>query len=433
MNITNHEITYGSIGIELGFCFNNNITGNIFKNNFQSGIRILFSDWNNIRENTIESNNHNGIYITLSENNTIENNSINSNYEDGIESHQCVNNIYTANFISNHVWGIVADMSTWNEFINNTIKNNKMGVHLGSNSRYNNISRNLILSSWLGISLDSSRWNSVFENIITNSSYYGIRVYSTSYSNKIFHNNFFKNKNQAFDATNNGNYWDDGYPSGGNFWSDYTGFDNFSGPGQNISGSDGIGDTPYVIDPDSIDNYPLMTPFGDFIFLYEGWNLISIPFILSDTNLGVVFNSIKGSYDAVQWYNVSDTFDHWKHNSTKKPSYLNDLNRIDHKKGIWIHITEPGGILFQYPGTKPIENQTIQIHPGWNLIGYPSLTGYNRTVALNNITFGTDVDAIWTYHASTQKWKEITALDIFEAGRGYYIHSKVTKTWIVPL
>jgi hypothetical protein len=52
-----------------------------------------------------------------------------------------------------------------------------------------------------------------------------------------------------------------GYPSGGNYWSDYNGKDVYSGPCQNVTGSDGIGDTPYVIDGDNRDNYPIMKPY----------------------------------------------------------------------------------------------------------------------------------------------------------------------------
>jgi len=55
-------------------------------------------------------------------------------------------------------------------------------------------------------------------------------------------------------------HWDDGYPSGGNFWSNYTGIDEKKGPNQDQPGSDGIGDTPYVIDALNSDKYPLMTP-----------------------------------------------------------------------------------------------------------------------------------------------------------------------------
>jgi len=47
----------------------------------------------------------------------------------------------------------------------------------------------------------------------------------------------------------------------GNYWSDYTGGDFHSGPFQNITGSDLIGDTPYVIDGSNEDRYPLMNPY----------------------------------------------------------------------------------------------------------------------------------------------------------------------------
>ncbi|MFH0815410.1 MAG: hypothetical protein V1934_01135 [Methanobacteriota archaeon] len=82
------------------------------------------------------------------------------------------------------------------------------------------------------------------------------------YNNTIFHNNFIANGIQALDYSA-GNAWDDGYPSGGNYWSDYNGTDVYSGPSQNISGSDGIGDTPYTNiqgGAGALDNYPLMEP-----------------------------------------------------------------------------------------------------------------------------------------------------------------------------
>ena len=80
-------------------------------------------------------------------------------------------------------------------------------------------------------------------------------------NNKIYHHYFINNTNQANDRCSN--QWDNGYPSGGNFWSDYTGVDNFSGPDQDIPGSDGIGDTNYSIPGgSSVDNYPLIDGQG---------------------------------------------------------------------------------------------------------------------------------------------------------------------------
>jgi hypothetical protein len=57
------------------------------------------------------------------------------------------------------------------------------------------------------------------------------------------------------------NFWDFGYPAGGNYWSDYAGLDVKNGSNQDQLGSDGIGDTPYIIYENNKDNYPLM-PYG---------------------------------------------------------------------------------------------------------------------------------------------------------------------------
>jgi parallel beta-helix repeat protein len=103
-----------------------------------------------------------------------------------------------------------------------------------------------------GISL----YNTIKDNTIINNAM-GIYV-DNGENNIIYHNNLIDNTVQARDDENN--FWDDGYPSGGNYWSNYIGQDYYSGPNQDIPGSDGIGDTSYIIDFDSQDNYPLMAP-----------------------------------------------------------------------------------------------------------------------------------------------------------------------------
>jgi len=118
----------------------------------------------------------------------------------------------------------------------------------------------------------TSSYNLIFSNNILSNDVTG--VYLTTClcggkHNKVYHNNFIYNggeEGQAVAKWTLDNDWDDGYPSGGNFWSDYDGVDNFSGPNQNITGNDGIGDTPYNITTydweDDYDYYPLMEPWG---------------------------------------------------------------------------------------------------------------------------------------------------------------------------
>jgi N12 class adenine-specific DNA methylase len=101
--------------------------------------------------------------------------------------------------------------------------------------------------------------------------------------------------------------------------------------------------------------------------------------------------------------------------------------------GFWIHITNPGDTILLHNGTPPTSNQTIQLYEGWNMVGYPSLSNRTRDKALNNIKFYQDVDAIWTFNAATQTWQEVGPTDYFELGRGYWVHSKATKTWDIPL
>ncbi|UCG69991.1 MAG: exo-alpha-sialidase [Thermoplasmata archaeon] len=188
-----------------------------------------------------------------------------------------------------------------------------------------------------------------------------------------------------------------------------------------------------ITSPNWVWNFTIDTSQCYDIQLYEGWNLISIPFIQMDTDLFSVLNSINGSYDAVQWYNTGDNSDHWKQNHILKPSRLNDLGNIDQNMGFWVHITQTGGVLLECSGIIPTENQSITLKTGWNLIGYPSLSNNSVSTALNNLALGDDVDSIWTYNATIQNWEELREPDYFKRGKGYWIHSKVEKIWNVLL
>ena len=143
-------------------------------------------------------------------------------------------------------------MSSNNSIEGNKIINNDFGIWFHGSSYHNNIVKNKILNNGYGIRLwASSDYNTISENNITASSKYGIFISSSS-NNKIYHN-FLDNTNQVyFDTGFEKNIWDDGYPYGGNYWSDYAGAD---------ANGDGIGDTPYVIDANNQDRYPLMKPY----------------------------------------------------------------------------------------------------------------------------------------------------------------------------
>jgi hypothetical protein len=78
-------------------------------------------------------------------------------------------------------------------------------------------------------------------------------------------------------------------------------------------------------------------------------------------------------------------------------------------------------------------NQSITLQKGWNLVGFPSLGIFNRTMGLNNLQFGLDVDAIQWFDAETKTWHVLEEGDSFVPGRGYWVHSRVDAVWDVPL
>jgi parallel beta-helix repeat protein len=186
------------------------------------------------------------------------------------------------NRIFNCNYGVWLFFSSGSVVDGNVIENNQAGVVIEGSSYLEgyenwpasfgpescNISDNTIIGNDAGIACENAWYNDFIGNKVVNN-LYGISLntqlsYGTfpAFGNRFYHNNMVGNSYQV-----NGlaallgewyNYWDNGYPSGGNYWSDYYGVDKKSGPYQNLTGSDGIGDTPYVIDAYDSDNYPLM-------------------------------------------------------------------------------------------------------------------------------------------------------------------------------
>lgn len=168
------------------------------------------------------------------------------------------NNLFS-NSISYGFEGLHLLYSSGNTILNNVIYNQHRGIYLSfsdSNEiRFNHIHSN----SGDGISILYSSDNAMANNNISFNGDYGIKL-NSSEGNFIFHNNFIDNADQAYDYTY-GNTWNYTYPTGGNFWSDYTGEDVNRSENQDVPGSDGIGDEPYNISgaAKAVDHYPLMS------------------------------------------------------------------------------------------------------------------------------------------------------------------------------
>ena len=139
----------------------------------------------------------------------------------------------------------------------------------------------------------------------------------------VYHNSFVAVQLVYLSNVTN-SVWDDGYANGGNFWSVYQGLDWMSGPAQNLSGPDGIGDSPWQLDlHNNTDYYPLMTdslvpntpPVASFTIL-PLWGDTTVSFSMnafSSSDDQTLYNGVQVRWD----FDGNGTWDtSWSTNKT---------------------------------------------------------------------------------------------------------------------
>jgi len=209
------------------------------------------------------ANNGQGILLVNTTNSIITQNKITSIGSDGIRLEYSTSNNVSGNNVTDNqhgATGLGIVYSSNNSIHGNDVRNNSRGVYLYSCSGTSIFGNSITDNGDYGVCLAESSNNAIYENHIVNNLNDGIVLRVSSSNNTIYHNIFVNNWHQVDSEKDFVSIWDDGYPSGGNYWSNYAGADEFSGPNQDQPGSDGIGDTPYVIDEGNLDHYPLVTP-----------------------------------------------------------------------------------------------------------------------------------------------------------------------------
>lgn len=211
-----------------------------------------------------------GIRLDNSSNNLISNNNITSYAElpnsqpIGMYLHQSPKNtIYSNNITGAWISLLVGNGSNDNLVYGNNITLGQTAIDLvgESNQIFENnifgtveaISSRVTANYGVGILLSgavSPDYNKIYRNNLFDNKI-AVQIKTASH-NVFYQNNFFDNEIQVNiqeEFVNTNNTWN--YNNRGNYWDDYTGTD---------ANGDGIGDTPYIINLDNQDNYPLMEP-----------------------------------------------------------------------------------------------------------------------------------------------------------------------------
>jgi len=284
-SVSGNNINNNWYGIRLSSSSNCSISDNNIYNNINCGLRIdnssnCFISGNNVYDNdgagiglddspncyvssNSASNNgpsggvsvYPGISIFDSPNCTVSDNNASNNSGDGISLHYSPNcSVFDNDANNNGILGIgLMNCSKSSVFSNNANNNEWDGIAIDQSHNCSVSGNNASNNGGDGIELGYSSNCSISGNAVTYNEW-GIRAWGSG--NKIFHNNFIGNTLQAVVDTFV-NIWDDDYPSGGNYWSDYQ--ERYPNATE-IDGT-GIWDTPYVIDENNQDNYPIVPEF----------------------------------------------------------------------------------------------------------------------------------------------------------------------------
>jgi parallel beta-helix repeat protein len=244
---------------EIGFLALVNSTDIVIENlslsNCFDALLLAFTNKSVITHNIID-NNEFGILALSSSNNIVSFNELLGGFAPLQFYQSCCNNTVTENKIEGGLGGIgMQEQCDYNIVSNNNVSGYEAGIWLYSFCSHNLFTGNVIRNcSGEGLRLVQSQNNTFIKNTIMNTTR-ALRLEQVETCNNTFYHNNFENNTQSFLilGTIGSNIWDTGIE--GNYWSDYIGTD---------SNQDGIGDTPYIIDENNTDHYPLMGTFQSF-------------------------------------------------------------------------------------------------------------------------------------------------------------------------
>ena len=261
VRIANLTISDADFAIQTAYVDRLEIAKNGIASNGKTGVSLYHTDHANIHDNNFSLNND-GLHIVTGDWTVVHNNSFTGNGRAVVLEASRNLTVSSNKILDSLESGIVAEGDdTGLVSSNRVLRSRYEGIVVGD-TRNLIVTRNLVSQNGdAGIDVGYGGRNTIRENWIESNGAYGVYAFYTT-RNRVYHNDFINNTIQAAEAYAYLNEWDDGYPGGGNFWSDYAGADDCSGPNQTVcTDPDYLGDTPYPVTPPSQDRYPLMQGF----------------------------------------------------------------------------------------------------------------------------------------------------------------------------
>jgi hypothetical protein len=155
-----------------------------------------------------------------------------------------------------------------------------------------------------------------------------------------------------------------------------------------------------------------------YVSLSAGWNLISLPLIPDNSSIENVLAPIM-DYVEIVWYYDASTGNWLVYTPGPAPD---DLTTMEAGKGYWIKMKASAtltvyGVQIPPPPAVP---PTYMVVPGWNLIGFKSISSMTANEYLASVAG--KWASLWTFDPAIGTYVKVFGSQNMLPGRGYWIY-----------
>ena len=163
---------------------------------------------------------------------------------------------------------------------------------------------------------------------------------------------------------------------------------------------------PTIADPPTID-----------VSFTQGWNLIALPWLSTPTDINSALSGLDWERAMIYQNGVWFTY-----NNGRDAKFNLGFPMVDNTMAIYVYANT--GYTLTGPGDD-IGSTTITLHPGWNLVGYPSATARSVSDVMDGISY----DYIQGFDGSDVF--DLGGSYMMSPGEGYWIHVTTEQDWTV--